>query len=65
VHFRFLKINDHIASSFIHKVNAYIDDADVYQKEAIYLAQVTDKENRDLAANILSLHINNSPYASA
>lgn len=58
VHFRFLKINDHIASSFIHKVNCYIDDADVYQKEAIYLAQVTDKENRDLAANILSLHIN-------
>lgn len=58
VHFRFLKINDHLASSFIHKVNGYIDDADVYQKEAIYLVQVTDKENRDLAANILSLHIN-------
>ena len=58
VHFRFLKINDHLISSFIHKVNGYIDEADVYQKEAIYLAQVTDKENRDLAANILSLHIN-------
>lgn len=58
VHFRFLKINDHLASSFIHKVNGYIDNADVYQKEAIYLAQVADKENRDLAANILSLHIN-------
>lgn len=58
VYYRFLKINDHLASSFIHKVNGFIDDADIYQKEAIYLAQVTDKENRDLAASILSLHIN-------
>lgn len=58
VHYRFLKINDHLASSFIHKVNGYIDDADAYQKETIYLAQVTDKDNRDLAASILSLHIN-------
>ena len=55
VHYRFLKINDHLASSFIHKVNGYIDDADAYQKETIYLAQVTDKDNRDLAASILSL----------
>lgn len=58
VYFRFLKINDHLTSSFIHKVNSYIDNADAYQKEAIYLAQVTDKDNRDLAASILSLHIN-------
>jgi len=58
VHYRFLKINDHLVSSFIHRVNGYIDDADVYQKEAIYQASITDKENRDLAANILSLHIN-------
>lgn len=58
VHYRFLKINDHLASSFIHKVNGYTDDADAYQKEAIYLAAVTDKDNRDLAASILSLHIN-------
>lgn len=58
VYYRFLKINDHLVSSFIHKVNDFIDDADTYQKEAIYLAQVTDKENRDLAASILSLHIN-------
>ena len=57
VHFRFLKINDHLASSFIYKVNSYIDNADVYQKEEIYLAQVTDKDNRDLAASILSLHV--------
>jgi TnpA family transposase len=58
VYFRFLKINDHLASSFIHKINSYIGNADIYQKEEIYLAQVTDKDNRDLAANILSLHIN-------
>ncbi|WP_425361609.1 Tn3 family transposase [Candidatus Tisiphia endosymbiont of Ceraclea dissimilis] len=58
VHYRFLKINDHLASSFIHRVNCYIDDADAYQKEAIYQAQMKDKKNRDLAANILSFHIN-------
>ena len=58
IYFRFLKINDHLINSFIHKVNSYINKADIYQKEEIYLAQVTDKDNRDLAANILSLHIN-------
>lgn len=58
IHYRFLKINDHLAASFIHKVNNYINEADDYQKEAIYLAQVADKDNRDLAADILSLHIN-------
>ena len=58
IHSRFLKINDHLVSSFTHKINSYIDDADTYQKEAIYLAQVADKENRDLAADILSLHLN-------
>jgi TnpA family transposase len=55
---RFLKINDHLVSSFIYKVSNYIVAADEYQKEAIYLAQVTDKENRALAADILSLHTN-------
>ena len=58
VHRRFLKINDHITASFMHRVNGYVDDADIYQKEAIYNAQISDTNNRGLAANILSLHIN-------
>lgn len=58
VHHRFLKINDHLIAGFVHKINGYIDDAEIYQKEAIYQAQITDKENRNLAADILLLHIN-------
>jgi TnpA family transposase len=58
VYYRFLKINDHLISSFEHRVNGYINDADIYQKDAIYQAQISDKDNRDLAANILSLHTN-------
>jgi TnpA family transposase len=58
VYCRFLKINDYLAASFVYRVNGYIDEADLYQKEAIYQAQVSDKENRGLAADILSFHIN-------
>jgi TnpA family transposase len=58
VYHRFLKVNDHLVASFVYRVNGYIDEAEVFQKEAIYQAQVTDKENRGLAADILSLHIN-------
>ena len=57
VHHRFFKINDHLIASFIHKVNGYREDADFYQKEEIYKAQLLDQNNRILAANILSLHI--------
>ena len=58
VHSRFLKINDHLIASFIHRANCYVNDADIYQKEAIYQCQIIDIENRDLAANILSLNTN-------
>jgi len=57
VHHRFFKINDHLIASFIHKVNGYREDADFYQKEEIYKAQLLDQNNRILAADILSLHI--------
>lgn len=57
VHLRFLKINDHLIASFIQRVNGYKNDADKYQKEEIYNAQIIDKENRNTAANILSLNI--------
>lgn len=56
VYHRFLKINDHLIASFIHKVNGYIDNADLYQKEEIYKSQLSDQNNRTLAAKILSLH---------
>jgi TnpA family transposase len=58
VHQRFLKINDHLIASLIHKVNGYAEDAELYQKEEIYQAQLLDQNNRTLAANILSLHTN-------
>jgi len=58
VYYRFLKINDHLTSSFVYKVNGYTNDADLYQKDAIYQAQISDKDNREIAANILSLHTN-------
>ncbi len=58
VQHRFLKINDHLISSFIYKINGYTKDADLYQKEAIYQAQILDQKNRHLAADILSLHTN-------
>ena len=58
VHQRFLKINDHLIASLIHKVNGYVEDAELYQKEEIYQAQLLDKNNRTLAASILSLHTN-------
>jgi len=58
VHQRFLKINDHLIASLIHKVSGYSEDADLYQKEEIYQSQLLDKNNRTLAANILSLHTN-------
>lgn len=57
VHKRLLNINDHLIDSFVYKINKYIDESDVYQKDVIYQAQLVDKENRSLAANILSLHI--------
>ena len=57
VHCRFLKINDHLVASFVHKIGTYVDAAEIYQKEAIYLEHINDKENRNLAANILSLNI--------
>jgi TnpA family transposase len=58
VYHRFLKINDHLVASFVYRVNGYKDDAEIFQKESIYQAQVTDKENREVAADILYLHIN-------
>lgn len=45
----FLKSMIVFFSSFVHKVNGYINDADIYQNEAIYQAQVSDKDNHELA----------------
>jgi TnpA family transposase len=58
VYYRFLKINDHLIFSFMHKINGYINDADIYQKDSIYKAEISDQEHRNIAANILSLHTN-------
>jgi hypothetical protein len=42
----------------MHKINGYINDADIYQKDSIYKAEISDQEHRNIAANILSLHTN-------
>lgn len=58
VYYRFLKINDHLIFSFMHKINGYINEADIYQKDSIYNAEISDQEHRNIAASILSLHTN-------
>ena len=54
-HHRFLKINDHLISSLIYKINSYIDEANIYQMKAIYNASIEDSNNRHLVGNILSI----------
>ncbi|HGK7612111.1 TPA: DUF4158 domain-containing protein, partial [Legionella pneumophila] len=54
---RYLKISDHVISSFSHKVNFYAGEA-----EAILNAKDDDKDRRDTAAAILSL-VNNKKVA--
>ena len=36
---RFLKINDHLIASLIHKVSSCSEDTDLYQKDEIYQSQ--------------------------
>ena len=43
---------------YIWNCCGYSEDADLYQKDEIYQSQLLDKNNRTLAANILSLHTN-------
>ena len=62
VHRRFLKINDHLVASFVHRVNGYIHDANIYQKEEIYNAKIVDTDTRNSAADILSLHTDKKNY---
>lgn len=54
-HHRFLKINDHLATSLIYKVRYYANEADSYQMQEIYNAQTDDIGNRSSVANILSI----------
>lgn len=61
-HNRYLKISDHLISSFAHKVNYFSGEAETYQAEAIYNAKDGDKDHRNTAAAILSL-VNNKRIA--
>ena len=54
-HYRYLKISDHLVNSFVHKVNYYKGEAEIYQAEAIYNIKDEDKGHREAAAAILSL----------
>ena len=42
----------------MHKVNKYVKEADLYQKEEIYKEKLKDIENRKLAAKALLLYTN-------
>lgn len=57
VYHRFLKINDHLIASLVHKVRGYEFDADIYQRDMIYQAQMLDKDNREKTAKILHIYI--------
>lgn len=61
-HNRYLKINDHIISSFTHKVVDYTGEAEAYQVAAILNAKDDDKDHRSTAVAILSL-VNNKKVA--
>ena len=55
---RFFKINDHLVSSFIHKMNQYIKLADDYQKSSIDTVEAVDKQLRNQAYKVLKVNVN-------
>ena len=54
-HYRYLKINDHLIFSFVHKVNRYLNSANKHQEEAYGKHLLDENDDRNKAADILSL----------
>ncbi|MBT4835786.1 MAG: Tn3 family transposase [Methylococcales bacterium] len=60
VHHRLLKINDHLATSFIQKVCKYTEHGNDYQKSKVDVVEAVDKELRNQACKVLAININKS-----
>ena len=54
-HYRYLKINDHLIFSFVHKVNRYLNSANKHQEEAYGKHLLDENDDRNKAADILLL----------
>jgi hypothetical protein len=57
VHRRLLKINDHLVTSFIHKLTHYGDKADDYQRAKIDISEAVDKQLRKQAWQVMAINI--------
>ncbi|WP_411727021.1 hypothetical protein [Methyloglobulus sp.] len=57
VHRRLLKINDHLVTSFIHKLTHYGEKADDYQRAKIDISEAVDKQLRKQAWQVMAINI--------
>jgi TnpA family transposase len=57
VHRRLFKINDHLVTSFIHKLAHYGDKADDYQRDKIDISEAVDKQLRKQAWQVMAINI--------
>lgn len=60
VYRRLLKINDHLVTSFIHKLTHYMDKADDYQRAKIDISEAVDKQLRKQAWQVMAINIDES-----
>jgi len=56
-HRRLLKINDHLVSSLIQKMNKYAEGAEEYQRSKIELTETVDKQLRLQAYKVMAVNI--------
>lgn len=61
---RFIKLNDHLTSYFIHKVSWYINEALFYAKGCVLDAKLDIGQDRKLASKMLKI-VNNSTVSDA
>ena len=59
-HRRFLKLNDHLVTSFEYKVEKFKDGANEYQQSKVDIVEATDKQLRNQATKVLAININDA-----
>jgi hypothetical protein len=64
VYRRLLKINDHLVTSFIHKLTHYGNKADDYQRAKIDISEAVDKQLRKQAWQVMAINIDESIHDS-
>jgi len=57
VHRRLLKINDHLITSFIYKLNRFEENANDYQRSKIDISEAVDKQLRKQAWQVMAINI--------